>query len=280
MDLIRNNMKLFKTFAMVFVVVALFILAVYFTFFYRSPNDVFAYKQYTTQEGEQRTKNVYCDEICRILKYDGWKKFRTILSPKFLEEKKFTDASFKEYLMFNGYYFVNTIEHKQFKTYKNGNKTIFVVDFRLNNLDNKVINIIESKPYDYYITIENDTYEEEVEKSKTSTVENMTFEIKRTYKDTKQITYDIKIINDGNDTVEFNFADLTRFKLITSDDNSYMLNNNVSEPSEDSVMGKGSYTKKQMIFYVPQEMQPKIKYLSITDVKINGQTKDILVPFF
>lgn len=272
----NKKLKVFLILFVVYIIIAISIIAIVLLLPSREQKNAFKYTQYNKEIGDERFKDIYARQISKYLVNKQGEELFKIMSPEFLKENKLDKSNFNDYLTKKAYY-THKATPGEFKTYMNGDKKVYSINFAINGLE-RVVNIVEKEPYDIKVSFGNKTYEENENKTFVSNIENIKFEVNRIYKDNKQVNYDITITNVGNDSVEINFVDVTRMQLITNDNYKYKMSNNVSS-AEDEPLTKGSSVRKNLIFFVPEEVQPNIKYLSIADVKINGVEKTILVPF-
>jgi hypothetical protein len=239
------------------------------------------YTKYTSKEGDKKFTDIYLDKVYNLIENKNYNALYKIMSENFLKEKGLNESNFSNYLITRGYW-VRRIEDSEYEKCKNGDYKVYINGskkvFSIYTLIEKfptIINVVEISPYDIKVSFGYKTYEEAENKKIEKTVENIKFEINRTFKNNEELNYEVKITNEGNDSVEFDFVDVTKFKL--KGQNNYQMSNNVST-GEDIPLTKQSSIVKNLVFYVPNDEQPDIKYLSISGVKINGEEKTVNVP--
>lgn len=275
MELTKRNIALIIICFLLFLVISMLILI----FIWKPPfiiSNSFKYIRYTEQEAQDKICKKYTEIVSRkIINKDlDWLYKNT--AEEYLKNKEITREGFRMFLLKNELYpFYNDIEAGKYNYYKNGDTTIYEVQFKINGKI-KIINIIETSPDKFYISYGSQTFEEKTEKKIKGSLNGIEVEMNRTYKDKESEIYEVFLTNTLEQTVEFEFLDVTNIKLKDKEELNYNLNSDVSS-AIDEPLYKGTKIKKEMTFLIPAASQPNIKYIVFYEVKINGENQTLKI---
>ena len=172
---------------------------------------------------------------------------------------------------------------------------IYIYKFKYSsNNEIHYVNLIESFPYEYSLSFEQDTIpivqntssisniennsksEETSNNSntKTSVIDDIVYEIKvNTIRD-NGISYTLKITNNSDKNAEYNFDNITNVSAIMSDGKIANMGGTVISSEEDIVTPNGSL-EKDLFFAISSQDQYKIKTIRILNAKIGEEKKTI-----
>lgn len=271
MEFTRRNIALMIIFVLLFLV----IISLVFIFIWRPPfldPDCFKYERFTEQEAQDKICKQYTELVARNLVNKNYEWIYSKLPEEFIQKEGLTKENMRTYLLKNSLYpFSNNLEAGKYTYYIKGDKTIYEVQFKIDNKI-KIINIIETAHNEFFISFGYQTYEEKTEKTLKGSLNGIEVEMTRTYKDKDTEIYDVTITNTLEQTVEFEFLDVTNIKLKDVQKNIYDLNTDVSSVI-DEPLTKGSKIKKEMSFAIPSS--ETVKYINFYEVKINDEEKDL-----
>lgn len=149
------------------------------------------------------------------------------------------------------------------------------------------VNLIETSPYEYTLSFEQETIpivnntSDEVNSNnsnssiiKTTTIDDIKYEVSKTTIRENGITYTLKITNNSDKDVYYNFDNITNVSVIMSDGKIANLGGAVISSDEDSLT-PNSYLEKELFFAVSSTDQNKIKTIRIQNVKIGDEKKTV-----
>lgn len=271
MEFTKRNIALM----IIFLLLCLVIVSLVFIFIWKLPflePDAFKYERYTEQEAQDKICKHYTELVARNLINKNFDWFYSKLPEEFLQKEGITKENIRTYFLKNNIYtFSNNVEAGKYTYYIKGDKTVYEVQFKINNRI-QIINIIETAHNEFFISFDYQTYEEKTEKTLKGSLKGIEIEMNRTYKDKNVEIYDVSISNTLDQTVEFEFLDVTNIKLKDEQKNVYDLNTDVSSVI-DEPLSKGSKIKKEMSFAIPSSVNAK--YITFYEVKINGKEQKL-----
>lgn len=278
LNLQTPKMKIMFIVYILLVVIVVVVLLVMLFMPSEAQKNAFKYTSYTTNTANAKMKDKYFEKVSNLLVNKNIKEMYNLMNKDFLKENNINSlGDFSKYMGVNRY-LATQMKTEEYKFYQNEDKNIYIIKFSNDGGGSGYLNIIETSPYNFTVAFGDKTYDEQDNKTYEAEVEGINVKIKRTYKNMDELYYDITFTNVSNESVEFDFVDVTRIQLVTSTNYRYQMSHNVSS-ADDGPLTKKSSVTKTFVYFVPAEEQQNIKYLSIADVKINGVEKTILVPF-
>lgn len=150
------------------------------------------------------------------------------------------------------------------------------------------VNVIETKPYEYTLSFEQDTIpivnnssnnSSENSSSNTSNVtisniDDVKYELSKERITENSITYILEITNNSDKTIEYKLDNITNVLAILSDGRIANLGGAVVT-SDDYVLTPNSYLKKELFFPISSVDQNKIESIKIKNVRIGDEKKTI-----
>lgn len=286
----NSNKKTFNytiLFVVVYVVLALIILAwIWWPSDSKTPNTKFKYED--VDEGK-KALNIYTSKIKSLLAENDL---------PFLYSK--LDANYKSQYNINENNYVIFLEQANYIS-----KNINITDATINIQDNDVyvyrftytcnnrkcyVNLIETKPYEYTLSFEQETIpiannssndgngnnigNSNSNVTKTTTIDDIKYEVSKTTIRENGITYTLKITNNSDKDVYYNFDNITNVSVIMGDGKIANLGGAVISSDEDSLT-PNSYLEKELFFPVSSTDQNKIKTIRIQNVKIGDEKKTV-----
>ncbi len=256
-------------------------------------NNVNGNFKYSDVDEEQMAIDIYKTELTPLLSEKNIDKLYEKLNYNYMAQNNITKDNYKSFLETCNYISdsVNIIECS---VSRQGND-IYIYKFKYSsNNEIHYVNLIESFPYEYSLSFEQDTIpivdntssisniennsksEETSNNSntKTSVIDDIVYEIKvNTIRD-NGISYTLKITNNSDKNAEYNFDNITNVSAIMSDGKIANMGGTVISSEEDIVTPNGSL-EKDLFFAISSQDQYKIKTIRILNAKIGEEKKTI-----
>lgn len=256
-------------------------------------NNVNGNFKYSDVDEEQMAIDIYKTELTPLLSKKNMDKLYEKLNYNYMAQNSITKDNYKSFLETCNYISdsVNIIECS---VSRQGND-IYIYKFKYSsNNEIHYVNLIESFPYEYSLSFEQDTIpivdntssisniennsksEETSNNSntKTSVIDDIVYEIKvNTIRD-NGISYTLKITNNSDKNAEYNFDNITNVSAIMSDGKIANMGGTVISSEEDIVTPNGSL-EKDLFFAISSQDQYKIKTIRILNAKIGEEKKTI-----
>lgn len=256
-------------------------------------NNVNGNFKYSDVDEEQMAIDIYKTELTPLLSKKNMDKLYEKLNYNYMAQNNITKDNYKSFLETCNYISdsVNIIECS---VSRQGND-IYIYKFKYSsNNEIHYVNLIESFPYEYSLSFEQDTIpivdntssisniennsksEETSNNSntKTSVIDDIVYEIKvNTIRD-NGISYTLKITNNSDKNAEYNFDNITNVSAIMSDGKIANMGGTVISSEDDIVTPNGSL-EKDLFFAISSQDQYKIKTIRILNAKIGEEKKTI-----
>lgn len=256
-------------------------------------NNVNGNFKYSDVDEEQMAIDIYKTELTPLLSKKNMDKLYEKLNYNYMAQNNITKDNYKSFLETCNYISdsVNIIECS---VSRQGND-IYIYKFKYSsNNEIHYVNLIESFPYEYSLSFEQDTIpivdntssisniennskSEETSNNfntKTSVIDDIVYEIKvNTIRD-NGISYTLKITNNSDKNAEYNFDNITNVSAIMSDGKIANMGGTVISSEEDIVTPNGSL-EKDLFFAISSQDQYKIKTIRILNAKIGEEKKTI-----
>lgn len=256
-------------------------------------NNVNGNFKYSDVDEEQMAIDIYKTELTPLLSKKNMDKLYEKLNYNYMAQNNITKDNYKSFFETCNYISdsVNIIECS---VSRQGND-IYIYKFKYSsNNEIHYVNLIESFPYEYSLSFEQDTIpiventssisniennsksEETLNNSntKTSVIDDIVYEIKvNTIRD-NGISYTLKITNNSDKNAEYNFDNITNVSAIMSDGKIANMGGTVISSEEDIVTPNGSL-EKDLFFAISSQDQYKIKTIRILNAKIGEEKKTI-----
>lgn len=256
-------------------------------------NNVNGNFKYSDVDEEQMAIDIYKTELTPLISKKNMDKLYEKLNYNYMAQNNITKDNYKSFLETCNYISdsVNIIECS---VSRQGND-IYIYKFKYSsNNEIHYVNLIESFPYEYSLSFEQDTIpivdntssisniennsksEETSNNSntKTSVIDDIVYEIKvNTIRD-NGISYTLKITNNSDKNAEYNFDNITNVSAIMSDGKIANMGGTVISSEEDIVTPNGNL-EKDLFFAISSQDQYKIKTIRILNAKIGEEKKTI-----
>ena len=247
-------------------------------------NPTFTYK---AVDGKQRALDMYNIKIRYLLTENDLSLLYSKLDEEYKRKYSINENNYKSYLEQSNY-ISKSIELLS-STINIQENDVYVYRFKYKCNDRLCyVNLIETKPYEYTLSFEQDSIpivteskdsvnkESNTSNIKTSVIDNVKYEIKVITIRENGINYEVEITNNSDKNVEYNFDNITNISVVLNDGKEAYVGGAVVS-SEDDSLTPNSSLKKNLFFAVSSVDQNKIKYLKIRNVKIGDEKKTVNV---
>lgn len=243
---------------------------------------------YEDVDEKQKAIDIYKSKIIPLLSEKDLNQLYEKLNDDYKLEKNITEKNYKTFLEDSGFISNNGVSIGGC-TVNIQKEDVYVYRFNYTcNNNSKYVNVIETKPYEYTLSFEqnsipivNNTYTETNEgtissSTKTTIIDNIKYEVTKTMLRENGITYTLKITNNSDKNVEYNFDNITNVTAIMSDGKRANIGGTVISSDED-ILTPGSSLEKELFFAVSSQDQNKIKSIRLQQVKIGDESKIVSI---
>lgn len=284
--MVDPNKKTFNisvAFVIVYIILAIIILVV--IWHPKIQNNMSGEMEYdNVTDGEKRCQDLYLSQIRFYLKEQNSDELLKKLDKSFMENNNLNESNYKEFLLKNHIIGKNpTLKEGSFSK-QSDNVYVYRFKYYLNGYQ-RYVNVIETYPYQFTISFEQDSLplinnssNETTLKStvKNNNIDNVKYEVSKTSVRDNGITYTLKITNNSDKDVEFNFDNITNVSVILSDGKIANLGAAVIS-SDDDILTPGGSLTKELFFAVSSQDQNKITNLRIQNVSIGDEKKTVIL---
>lgn len=279
----KKTFNLSIVFGVIYIILAIVVL---FVIWYPKKQSDFNYKMKYSNvtDGELRCQNLYFSQILFYLKEKNSDELLKKLDKSFMENNNLNESNFKEFLIKNNNIGQNPILKEGSFSKQSDNVYVYRFKYYLNGYQ-RYVNVVESYPYQFTISFEQDSLplinnssNETTVKStvKNNNIDNINYELSKTTVRDNGVTYTLKITNNSDKNVEFNFDNITNVSVILSDGKIANLGAAVIS-SDDDILTPGSSLTKELFFAVSSQDQNKITKLRIQNVSIGDEKKTVIL---
>lgn len=215
--------------------------------------------KFTYEDIDEKEKaiDIYKTKIMTFLTENDLEQLYQKLDEDYKAEKNITEKNYQAFLEESGFISKNGISIGEC-TVNIQKDDVYVYRFKYtcNNVS-KYVNVIETKPYEYTLSFEqnsipivNNTYTETNEgtissSTKTTIIDNIKYEVTKNTLRENGITYTLKITNNSDKNVEYNFDNITNVTAIMSDGKRANMGGAVISADED-ILTPGSSLEKEL----------------------------------
>lgn len=271
-ELFGINSKGVRVFIIVYVVLAIAVLVmIWWPKGGTKTADFAYYQEYTQKQVAEKMAEYYTDNIYNKIILGDSTEIINRVSEDYLQYNGFKKEDVLQHLNENNVFDINTTIGQ---VTVNTDVDNYIYSFDLINGSNRVrMNLIETYPYDYYITFDNHVsyYEFNIEKQ----FDKMTIKIENVYSSIDYIEYTLEITNNEYDSLEFNLATVTDAYITYSDGSRLALANPIKY--DDEQLNKGASIRKKIKFELPINVQANIEQITFTNVIIEGEKEIITI---
>lgn len=286
-----TNKKTFN-FTLLFIIAyaVLAVLVIIYIWWPKGNDSIVSNSKFTYEDIDEKEKaiDIYKTKIISLLAEKDLNQLYQKLNEEYKSEKNITEKNYQAFLEESGFISNNGISVGECTVnIQKADVYVYRFNYTCNNVL-KYVNVIETKPYEYTLSFEqnsipivNNTYTETNEgtissSTKTTIIDNIKYEVTKTILRENGITYTLKIINNSDKNVEYNFDNITNVTAIMSDGKRANMGGTVISADED-ILTPGSSLEKELFFAISSQDQNKIKTIRLQQVKIGDERKTVSI---
>lgn len=286
-----TNKKTFN-FTLLFIIAyaVLAILVIIYIWWPKGNDSIVSSSKFTYEDIDEKEKaiDIYKTKIISLLAEKDLNQLYQKLNEEYKSEKNITEKNYQAFLEEAGFISNNGISVGECTVnIQKADVYVYRFNYTCNNVS-KYVNVIETKPYEYTLSFEqnsipivNNTYTETNEgtissSTKTTIIDNIKYEVTKTILRENGITYTLKITNNSDKNVEYNFDNITNVTAIMSDGKRANMGGTVISADED-ILTPGSSLEKELFFAISSQDQNKIKTIRLQQVKIGDEIKTVSI---
>lgn len=286
-----TNKKTFN-FTLLFIIAyaVLAVLVIIYIWWPKGNDSIVSNSKFTYEDIDEKEKAIelYRIKIMSLLTEKDLDQLYEKLDDDYKAEKNINEKNYQAFLENSGFISNKGISIGEC-TVNIQKEDVYVYRFNYTcNNNSRFVNVIETKPYEYTLSFEqdkipivNNTYTETNEgtissSTKTSIIDNIKYEVTKTTLRENGITYTLKITNNSDKNVEYNFDNITNVTAIMSDGKRANMGGTVISADED-ILTPGSSLEKELFFAVSSQDQDKIKTIRLQQVKIGDESKTVSI---
>lgn len=222
-------------------------------------------------DGENKCLSIYMSELKYILNSDHCDELFKKVDPDFLQSNNLNKDNFEEYmndmkLITKNPVFKDTNISKQLDgTY------VYRIGYLTYGGLKKYVNVIETKPYEYTVSFEQDKLPVTNSNTSSITVDGVFYEVKISEIRENGITYKLTATNKGDKTVEYNFNNIDNV-IITLDDKTKIKMGAAVISSEDDILTPNGTFNREFFFSIGSQYIEKINTLTLNSVIVDGKS--------
>lgn len=286
-----TNKKTFN-FTLLFIIAyaVLAVLVIIYIWWPKGNSSIVSNSKFTYEDVDEKEKAIelYRIKIMSLLTEKDLDQLYEKLDDDYKAEKNINEKNYQAFLEDSGFISNKGISIGEC-TVNIQKEDVYVYRFNYTcNNNSRFVNVIETKPYEYTLSFEqdkipivNNTYTETNEgtissSTKTSIIDNIKYEVTKTTLRENGVTYTLKITNNSDKNVEYNFDNITNVTAIMSDGKRANMGGTVISADED-ILTPGSSLEKELFFAVSSQDQDKIKTIRLQQVKIGDESKTVSI---
>lgn len=286
-----TNKKTFN-FTLLFIIAyaVLAVLVIIYIWWPKGNSSIVSNSKFTYEDVDEKEKAIelYRIKIMSLLTEKDLDQLYEKLDDDYKSEKNINEKNYQAFLEDSGFISNNGISVGECTVnIQKADVYVYRFNYTCNNVL-KYVNVIETKPYEYTLSFEqnsipivNNTYTETNEgtissSTKTTIIDNIKYEVTKTILRENGITYTLKIINNSDKNVEYNFDNITNVTAIMSDGKRANMGGTVISADED-ILTPGSFLEKELFFAISSQDQNKIKTIRLQQVKIGDERKTVSI---
>ncbi len=261
-----------KTLVYVIIAYALIMIAIILIIWWPKEKEYATYQKVdiTTRKTEQGQQ--YIDDLTYIFKNSKKEEFAESISNGYLEYTNKTAQSIISELESKNY-FSSDVQVKGLNIYEDGETYVYSTTMYSGN-NSRVINIIETYPYEYEIVF--DDFYSYTTYDRATTKNNIKFTVNSIYRNLRYLDIDMSIENLNDSNVGFDFNSTVGVQAVLTDGNTYSLSNLVSSGSC-TTLTPNMTVNKQLVFEVPAQLQENIEYIVFVGVNLEFSKANIKI---
>ena len=204
------------------------------------------------------------------------------MQSSFLTSQNLNESNFKSYLEQNNLISKNIV-FTSYSVIEKNDIYVYRINYNVNDdngnlIANKVVNVIEDKPYSYTISFDQESVSLLESYNISRVVNNIRFDIVCLNSTTESIKFKIVISNDNDKDVLVNFDNVSDVVLILNDNTFVKMAASVVS-GDNETLTKGSSITKEAFFPIGLQDQGQIKSISFGNVRIGNVEEVITLDF-
>lgn len=280
MKLNKNDKLLLYTIIFIFIVIISLIVSLFYI--WRSEEES-GITSYTYLGFEEEVVSMYQKQLQILLKENNAKLLAQKLDTQFLVDTNLSRdniTAINQYLKNKSLYSTSRNAIVDYTISANESTGVVVYRFKYYNLDNKLkyVNLIETEPYVYTVSFENEYTYTSAKKSVIDSINGVKFELSLQESKENSLKYNAKITNTTFEKVQFNFNNVSSVELFLKDGSKIKLSSVIAS-NDDYVLGKDSYINQELFFALPLDRQGEIKSIVFYNVLIGQNRTNIELKF-
>ena len=246
--------------------------------------------KYNNIDSNQKAIDMYTIKLKKLLSKGDLEELYNKLDSNYISSNNLNKDNYISFLENKGY-ISEKIEIIS-STVNIQENEIYVYRFLYSNgMENKYVNVIEIKPYEYSLSFEQDTLpnvnkEEENNNNnleisesssdKVTVLNNVKYSVSKKSIRDNGITYTLKITNNSEDEIRYKFDNITNVSVVLEDGKEAFMGGTVMTSDEDNLSVSG-YLEKDLFFAVSSSDQNKIKYIKIRNVRYGDNKTTVYI---
>ena len=280
MKLNRNDKLLLYT--VIFIVIVIISLIVSLFFIWRSREES-GVTSYTYLGFEEEVVAMYQKQLQILLKENNTRLLAQKLDEQFLTDTNLSRdnlTTLKQYLTNKSLFSIGRNSIADYTVSANEDTGVVVYRFKYYNLDGKLkyVNLIETEPYAYTISFENEYTSTSAKKSVIDSTNGVKFELSLQESKENSLKYNAKITNISDEKVQFDFNNVASVELKLEDGNKVKLSSVIAS-NDDYILAKDSYINQELFFAIPLDKQGEIKSIIFYNVLIGENKTNLEIEF-
>ena len=226
---------------------------------------------------KERGYKVFAAELKSLLFSNNSDYLYEKMDKTFLDSNSLTKDNFKNYLTVNRLV-GNEVNLIKYSYYEGDSYCTYRITYTVKTTTGtktSVVNVLESKPYEYTISFDKTTIPADKNSYVSSEVEGIKFEVSLVQTAENFVKYNVKVTNLYNESVKFDFSSLSNVQLLLQDGSKVNQASVVISGDSEVEVNKESYITNEFSFNINLENQNKIKSIIFENVSINEQNKKI-----
>jgi uncharacterized protein YkuJ len=197
-------------------------------------------------------------------------------SAEYLKKYNITKDNFKQYMESNKFISKNPTLKSSTVLKQDNDVYVYRVEYLTYGGVKKYVNIIETKPYEYKLSFEQDTIPISSNNSRSYTKDGIVYLVTKSEIRDNSITYKLTITNKGDKTIKYNFDNIDNVYIVLEDNKQVKLGSTIVSSNEE-ILTPNSTITKDFFFAIGTDYHDNIKKIVIKSVEIDGEYKDVVI---
>lgn len=281
---IKNKDNILFISTVLFILLCIIIAIVFIVFIWtRTGIGLVAEYNFDKDNYQDNVAKMYKSEIEKLLNgYDDDKLIK-LINVNYLEKNNLSKDNKDEIINFlkNNRLMSTTKSSLAIVDYEvaEGSNNMYIYRFRYRvNGFTKYVNLLEIEPSSYTLSFEQNEIPNVSKVYVAKIIDNINFEVTTAQTLTSVITYNVKITNNSDYDIQFEFDDISKVRIILDDETGIELAGVVTAPEDEFKLNNGgSYLNQEFSFELPFSKQASVKSIVFYKVQIGSDTKDIII---